>query len=125
MDQCDGRLDQCGNDSGVCGFRQPACSRVERPGLSLEYFNEPDTYACLAYLLGGFPPQHKWKLGQFRKVIEHMARAHVQASRIIRREGNAGRKPEVGIAKNWTFFHAYKTYSPWDRTHGLRVPLYV
>ena len=78
-------------------------------------FNEPDTYACLAYLLGGFPPQRKWKLGQFRKVIDHMARAHVQASRIIRGEGNAGRKPEVGIAKNWTFFHAYKAYSPWDR----------
>ncbi len=79
-------------------------------------FNEPDTYACVAYLLGGFPPQHKWQLGQFRRVIDHMARAHVRASRIIRREGNAGRKPEVGIAKNWTFFHAYQKYSLWDRS---------
>jgi beta-glucosidase len=79
-------------------------------------FNEPDTYACVAYLLGGFPPQRKWKLGQFRRVIAHMASAHVQASRVIRREGNAGREPEVGIAKNWTFFHAYKRFSPWDRT---------
>ena len=79
---------------------------------------------ALTYLLGGFPPYHKWKLGHFRKVINHMAGAHVQASRIIRREGNAGRKPEVGIAKNWTFFHAYKAYSPWDRQR-LRVPLYV
>ena len=79
-------------------------------------FNEPDTYACVAYLLGGFPPQRKWQLGQFRKVIGHMARAHVQASRVIRREGVVGgRKPEVGIAKNWTFFHAYKRFSPWDR----------
>jgi len=79
-------------------------------------FNEPDTYACVAYLLGGFPPQQKWQLGQFRRVISHMARAHVQASRVIRREGGtAGRKPEVGIAKNWTFFHAHKKYSPWDR----------
>ena len=78
-------------------------------------FNEPDTYACVAYLLGGFPPQRKWKLGQFRRVIDHMARAHVQASRVIRREGEAGRQPEVGIAKNWTFFHAYKKFSPWDR----------
>ena len=78
-------------------------------------FNEPDTYACVAYLLGGFPPQRKWKLGQFRKVVDHMARAHVQASRVIRRDGVAGRKPEVGIAKNWTFFHAYQKYSPWDR----------
>ena len=80
-------------------------------------FNEPDTYACVAYLLGGFPPQRKWKLGQFRRVIDHMARAHVQASRVIRREGvAAGRKPEVGIAKNWTFFHAHQRFSPWDRT---------
>ena len=79
-------------------------------------FNEPDTYACVAYLLGGFPPQRKWQLGQFRKVIGHMARAHVQASRIIRRDGVVGnRQPEVGIAKNWTFFHAYKRFSPWDR----------
>jgi len=78
-------------------------------------FNEPDTYACVAYLLGGFPPQQRWKLGQFRRVIDHMARAHAQASRVIRREGHAGRKPEVGIAKNWTFFHAYKRFSPWDR----------
>ena len=79
-------------------------------------FNEPDTYACVAYLLGGFPPQLKWQLGKFRRVIGHMARAHVQASRVIRREGIFnGRKPKVGIAKNWTFFHAYKKYSPWDR----------
>jgi len=79
-------------------------------------FNEPDTYACVAYLLGGFPPQHKWQLGQFRRVIDHMARAHAQASRVIRRTGHeAGRKLEVGIAKNWTFFHAYQRFSPWDR----------
>jgi len=83
-------------------------------------FNEPDTYACVAYLLGGFPPQHKWQLGKFRRVIDHMARAHVQASRVIRREGKmAGRRPEVGIAKNWTFFHAHQKFSPWDRTTAL------
>lgn len=78
-------------------------------------FNEPDTYACVAYLMGGFPPQRKWKLGQFRRVIDHMARAHVQVSRIIRKEGAVKHKPEVGIAKNWTFFHAYRRFSPWDR----------
>ena len=82
-------------------------------------FNEPDTYACVGYLMGGFPPQRKWHLGQFRRVIEHMARAHVQASRVIRREGAAGRKPEVGIAKNWTFFHAHNRFSPWDRATAL------
>jgi beta-glucosidase len=78
-------------------------------------FNEPDTYACLGYLLGGFPPRRRWRIGQFRRVIDHMARAHTQASRVIRREYAADRKPEVGIAKNWTFFHAYKKYSLWDR----------
>jgi beta-glucosidase len=78
-------------------------------------FNEPDTYACLAYLIGGFPPQRKWRLGQFRRVIAHMAHAHVLASRVIRHDLAGGRKLEVGIAKNWTFFHAYKRYSLWDR----------
>src|SRR5258705_1104060 len=78
-------------------------------------FNEPDTYACLAYLLGGFPPQLKWMLGSFRRVIAHMAVAHAQASAIILREGHAGRRPQVGIAKNWTFFHAFNRFSPWDR----------
>jgi beta-glucosidase len=78
-------------------------------------FNEPDTYACLAYLMGGYPPQRKWRLWQFRKVIAHMAHAHVQASEAILNENPAGRKLEVGIAKNWTFFHAYKRFSPWDR----------
>jgi beta-glucosidase len=79
-------------------------------------FNEPDTYACVAYLLGGFPPQRKWKHSQFRQVINHMASAHVKASHIIRSEGRAGREPQIGIAKNWTFFHAYSNYSLWDRT---------
>ena len=78
-------------------------------------FNEPDTYACLAYLLGGFPPQLKGKLGHFRRVVRYMARAHEQASILIRREAHAGRQLQVGIAKNWTFFHAYKRFSPWDR----------
>jgi beta-glucosidase/6-phospho-beta-glucosidase/beta-galactosidase len=78
-------------------------------------FNEPDTYACVAYLLGGFPPQRKWRLGQFRRVIDHMARAHVQASRIIRRTGlerSAGRK--WALPRTGRFFHAYKRYSLWD-----------
>jgi beta-glucosidase/6-phospho-beta-glucosidase/beta-galactosidase len=43
-----------------------------------------------------------------------MAAAHEQASRVIRREGNGGRTPEVGIAKNWTFFEAFQKYALWD-----------
>jgi beta-glucosidase len=76
-------------------------------------FNEPDTYACMAYLLGSFPPKRRWKFRQFRKAVEHMAQAHEQAGRIIR--SNGGPRAKVGIAKNWTFFHAYKRFSLWDR----------
>lgn len=79
-------------------------------------FNEPDTYACVAYLLGGFPPRQRLQFGKFRRVISHMAAAHGQVSRIIRQAGvSDGRVPEVGIAKNWTFFHGYKQFSLWDR----------
>lgn len=78
-------------------------------------FNEPDTYACLGYLMGGFPPLRWGRLDQFRKVIKNMARAHEQASRIIQRDGAGRHKPQIGIAKNWTFFHAYKKFSAWDR----------
>jgi beta-glucosidase len=77
-------------------------------------FNEPDTYASLTYLLGGFPPFHKWRLASYRKVIRHMAGAHAQAARVIRREGNAGKIPEVGIAKNWTSFGAFRKFALWD-----------
>jgi beta-glucosidase len=77
-------------------------------------FNEPDTYASLTYLLGGFPPFHKWRFASYRKIIKHMAEAHAQASRVIRREGGGGKTPEVGIAKNWTSFGAFQTFAVWD-----------
>jgi beta-glucosidase len=77
-------------------------------------FNEPDTYASLTYLLGGFPPFHKWRFASYRKVIQHMAEAHAQVSCVIRREANNGRTPEIGIAKNWTFFGAYQKFALWD-----------
>ena len=77
-------------------------------------FNEPDTYASLTYMLGGFPPFHKWRLGMYRKVIKNMAVAHVRASDAIRRESQGGRKPEIGIAKNWTYFGAFNMYAFWD-----------
>jgi beta-glucosidase len=77
-------------------------------------FNEPDTYASLTYLLGGFPPFHKWRFASYRKVIKHMAEAHAQAGRVIRREGNGGKTPEVGIAKNWTWFESFQKFALWD-----------
>ena len=78
-------------------------------------FNEPDTYASLTYLLGGFPPFHKWHFMSYRKVIKHMAEAHMRASRVIRSAGNGGRTPEIGIAKNWTFFGAFQKFALWDQ----------
>ena len=80
-------------------------------------FNEPDTYASLTYLIGGFPPFHKWRFRSYRKVIRHMAEAHAQVSRVIRRDGSGGKTPEIGIAKNWTYFEAFQKYSFWD--HAL------
>ena len=77
-------------------------------------FNEPDTYASLTYLLGGFPPFHKWQFASYRKVIRHMAEAHVRASEAIRRASHGGRTPEIGIAKNWTYFGALKKFALWD-----------
>ena len=77
-------------------------------------FNEPDTYASLTYLLGGFPPFRKLQLASYRKVIRHMAEAHIRASEAIRRGGHGGRTPEIGIAKNWTYFGAVKKFALWD-----------
>jgi beta-glucosidase len=76
-------------------------------------FNEPDTYASLTYLLGGFPPFHKWRLLSYRKTIRHMAAAHAAASRVIR-QSKFSRAPEIGIAKNWTFFGAFQPFALWD-----------
>ncbi|EEF57636.1 glycoside hydrolase family 1 protein [Pedosphaera parvula] len=78
-------------------------------------FNEPDTYASLAYVLGGFPPRENWQLIKFRKIIQNMASAHEEAGHIIKHAGSPLRPMQVGIAKNWTFFHAFKKLSPWDR----------
>ena len=77
-------------------------------------FNEPDTYASLTCLLGGFPPFHKWRFASYRKVIRHMAEAHEQAGRVIQRDGGGVKTPEVGIAKNWTSFGAFQTFALWD-----------
>ncbi len=78
-------------------------------------FNEPDTYASLTYLIGGFPPCHKWRFGAYRKVIKNMAIAHLRASEAIRQEcKKGGLAPEIGIAKNWTYFESYQKYAFWD-----------
>ena len=86
----------------------------ERVGL-WNTFNEPDTYASLTYLLGGFPPFRKWRLLSYRKTIKHMAEAHLRVGEVIRRAGHGGRTPEVGIAKNWTFFGPFERHALWDR----------
>ena len=88
-------------------------------------FNEPDTYACLAYVMGGYPPQRKWKLGQFRRVIDHMARAHEQASHIIQREGAA--RPQAGSRhrQELDFFPRLQKIFPVGPADGLCLPLHV
>ena len=88
-------------------------------------FNEPDTYACVAYLLGGFPPQRKWKLGQFRRVIGHMARAHVQASRIIRRDGATGANRKSASPKTGLFFTRIKNFPRGIARRRFALPLHV
>ncbi|HXF10513.1 MAG TPA: family 1 glycosylhydrolase, partial [Desulfuromonadaceae bacterium] len=80
-------------------------------------FNEPDTYASLTYLLGGFPPFHKWHFRSYRTVIRHMAEAHARVSDAIRGQYPNSRPAEIGIAKNWTFFGGFHRWSLWD--HAL------
>jgi hypothetical protein len=77
-------------------------------------FNEPDTYACVAYLLGGFPPQRKWKLGQFRRVIAHGARPCAgqprhPARRRRRTQTGSRHRQELDV------FPRLQKFSPWDR----------
>ena len=77
-------------------------------------FNEPDTYACCGFMIGEFPPLHKWRLSAFRKVIRNMAEAHEQVCRLIREAGSDMGKVEVGFSKNWTYFQKHQKFSPWD-----------
>jgi beta-glucosidase len=78
-------------------------------------FNEPDTYSSCTYLLGEFPPHHKYRLWAFRAVIRHMTVAHQKACELIRQHGSSLGPIEVGFTKNWTFFEAYRSATPWDR----------
>ena len=77
-------------------------------------FNEPDTYACCAFVLGEFPPLHKGRLGAFRTVIRNMAEAHEQVCGLIRQAGSAMGPVEVGFSKNWTYFQPHRKFLPWD-----------
>ncbi|HXR04608.1 MAG TPA: family 1 glycosylhydrolase [Verrucomicrobiae bacterium] len=43
-----------------------------------------------------------------------MAAAHVRTSEVIRRAGNGGQTPEIGIAKNWTVFGTHQKFALWD-----------
>jgi beta-glucosidase len=77
-------------------------------------FNEPDTYACCGFVIGHFPPLLKGRLRAFRRVIQNMAEAHVEVSRLICKMGSNLGKVEVGFSKNWTYFQAHRRFSPWD-----------
>ena len=84
-------------------------------------FNEPDTYASFAYLLGEFPPFKKRSLRSFYRAITHMADAHVQASRVIRQQAGGGPPPEIGIAKNWACVRGHRPWAVWDHCVGAVV----
>ncbi len=77
-------------------------------------FNEPDTYATCGYLIGEFPPGYKLRLWSFRKVIRHMAEAHLQICRNLRQMSGGPGPVEVGFSKNWTWFEPHHKASPWD-----------
>lgn len=77
-------------------------------------FNEPDTYACCAYLIGQFPPRLKGRIRAYRRVIRHMAEAHRQICRMVRRAGSALGPVEVGFSKNWTYYEPFDRRLPWD-----------
>ena len=78
-------------------------------------FNEPDTYASCSYLIGEFPPEQRWRFRAYRRVIRHMAAAHLQICRAIRHIGSDAGPVEIGFSKNWTAFEAYHSWSPWDQ----------
>ena len=76
-------------------------------------FNEPDTYACVASARGVPAAAQMAARPVPPGDCAHGPRPcpgepHPPARR-------RGRPPQVGIAKNWTFFHAYQRFSPWDR----------
>jgi len=77
-------------------------------------FNEPDTYASCGYLIGEFPPLKKWRLTDYRTVVNNMAIAHERVCHIIREAGSGAGKVEVGFSKNWTYFQPYNSLLPWD-----------
>jgi len=62
-------------------------------------FNEPDTYASCSYLIGEFPPEQKWRLFAYRRVILNMAQAHLKACQIVRQGGAKTGSVEVDFPK--------------------------
>jgi beta-glucosidase len=79
-------------------------------------FNEPDTYACCAFVIGEFPPLRRWRFGAFRAVIRNMAEAHESICEVVREAGSEIGPVEVGFSKNWTYFEPHRRFLPWDAT---------
>ena len=78
-------------------------------------FNEPDTYASLTYLLGGFPPFHKWRLLSYRKSIRHMAEAHVARAKSSGEPATAAGRRKSASRKTGLFSGRSKSMRLWDR----------
>jgi beta-glucosidase len=64
--------------------------------------NEPEIYAHESYLAGNWPPCHTGKV-EFLRVLENLAYAHNQTSRVLHA---INRRYKVSIAKNSVYFYA-------------------
>jgi len=98
------------------GFKNPKAHQyfgrfvkivVERLKADVKYWitiNEPEVYSLESYFLGKWPPQKKG-IYNFWRVLNNLVKAHKKAYGIIKK---IDPKAQVGIAKNNTYFEAYK-----------------
>ncbi len=90
--------------------------------------NEPVVYLGAGWVKGVFPPQKQdWKLAM--KVMEHLARGHVEAYRALKRcdRGDAdgdGRSSLVSIADHLRVFDPARGWNPLDQV-SARVADYL
>jgi len=98
------------------GFKNPKAHQyfgrfvkivVERLKADVKYWitiNEPEVYSLESYFLGKWPPQKKG-IYNFWRVLNNLVNVHKKAYGIIKK---IDPKAQVGIAKNNTYFEAYK-----------------
>jgi beta-glucosidase len=93
---------------------------VDRLGDLVEYWvtiNEPMVYASQSYWRRRWPPQ-KRNLWQMIRVINHMARAHRQAYRVIHHNKE---NAKVGIAKHMIAYSPNQKLANWWLNHFFYI----